>query len=267
MTVLKEDDYSHFKELIEYFVTHLEYMARGENKENLLGYDKYLKPFIENKTFKKTGQGYNNDGIERQIEEFNTFPHNKIHVIVGRARNETVPCTSKFCYLTYDWLNIRATNAEGAWDLKTKSIIFLRVVMLNGSQDDIIESTDFNISELGLFDNKEPNQKMKEMADYYFKLFDKYYSKEKKMIQNYTTLLKSKKNLIFQGAPGTGKTYTTAELALSIIEEDTSQYPDRDALMKAYREKSIKVDNSTNEITSGQIGFVTFHQSMDDSVK
>ena len=79
----------------------------------------------------------------------------------------------------------------------------------------------------------------------------------------YTTLLKSKKNLILQGAPGTGKTYTTAALALSIIGEDTSQYPDRDALMKAYREKSIKIDNSTNEITSGQIGFVTFHQSMD----
>ena len=263
MTVLKEDDYSHFKELIEYFVTHLEYMARGENKKKLLGYDKYLKSFIENKTFKKTGQGYNNDGIERQIEDFNTFPHNKIHVIVGRARNENVPCTSKFCYLTYGWLNIRATNAEGAWDLETKSIIFLRVVMLNGSQDNIIESTDFKVSELGLFDNKKPNQKMKEMANYYFKLFDKYYSEEKKMIQNYTTLLKSKKNLILQGAPGTGKTYTTAALALSIIGEDTSKYPDRDALMKAYREKSIKIDNSTNEITSGQIGFVTFHQSMD----
>ena len=253
MTVLKEDDYSHFKELIEYFVTHLEYMARGENKENLLGYDKYLKPFIENKTFKKTGQGYNNDGIERQIEEFNTFPHNKIHVIVGRARNETVPCTSKFCYLTYDWLNIRATNAEGAWDLKTKSIIFLRVVMLNGSQDDIIESIDFNISELGLFDNKEPNQKMKEMADYYFKLFDKYYSKEKKMIQNYTTLLKSKKNLILQGAPGTGKTYTTAALALSIIEGNISSYKNHAEIMNKYYEY----------VEKGQIQFTSFHQSMD----
>ena len=96
-------------------------------------------------------------------------------------------------------------------------------------------------------------------------LIEKYKGKKEmnEKLAAYTTLLKSKKNLIFQGAPGTGKTYTTAELALSIIEEDTSQYPDRDALMKAYREKSIKVDNSTNEITSGQIGFVTFHQSMD----
>lgn len=32
--------------------------------------------------------------------------------------------------------------------------------------------------------------------------------------KNITDLLKTKKNIILQGAPGTGKTYTTAEVAL-----------------------------------------------------
>lgn len=76
-------------------------------------------------------------------------------------------------------------------------------------------------------------------------------------------LLRTKKNIILQGAPGTGKTYTTAEVALSLLGKDISAYPDHDALMKDYEDLSIKIDEDSGEITSGQIGFVTFHQSMD----
>ncbi len=76
-------------------------------------------------------------------------------------------------------------------------------------------------------------------------------------------LLEIKKNIILQGAPGTGKTYTTAEVALSILEKDISAYPDHDALMKDYDDLIIKIDPESKGIVSGQIGFVTFHQSMD----
>ncbi len=69
----------------------------------------------------------------------------------------------------------------------------------------------------------------------------------------YTTLLKSKKNLILQGAPGTGKTYTTAALALSMIEGNISSYKNHAEIMKKYDEY----------IKNGQIQFTTFHQSMD----
>lgn len=61
----------------------------------------------------------------------------------------------------------------------------------------------------------------------------------KVMIDNCKKLLETKKNLILQGAPGTGKTYITHPLALSIIEDNDD------------------VDEKE------QIGFVTFHQSMD----
>ena len=73
-----------------------------------------------------------------------------------------------------------------------------------------------------------------------------------KEIQKIANLLKKKKNIILQGAPGTGKTYATAELALRLI-GDTKSYPNHTALMDAY-EKMREV---------GQIEFVTFHQSMD----
>ena len=76
-------------------------------------------------------------------------------------------------------------------------------------------------------------------------------------------LLEMKKNIILQGAPGTGKTYTTAEIALSILGKDISQYKDHNELMKDYDSLAINIDEDSGEILNGQIGFVTFHQSMD----
>ena len=73
-----------------------------------------------------------------------------------------------------------------------------------------------------------------------------------KDIQEIANLLEKKKNIILQGAPGTGKTYTTAELALRVI-GDTKSYLNHTALMEAYEKMR----------EAGQIEFVTFHQSMD----
>ena len=88
-------------------------------------------------------------------------------------------------------------------------------------------------------------------------------------IRNYTILLKNKQNIILQGAPGTGKTYNTAALALSMI----GKLPVRDAdeddksfhkkVMDEYEKLLIKFDEEGNVAGEGQIGFVTFHQSMD----
>lgn len=67
-------------------------------------------------------------------------------------------------------------------------------------------------------------------------------------------------NMILYGAPGTGKTYATAQIALAILENKTDSIDDivsnkvatnREELMKTYKSY---VDN-------GQVVFTTFHQS------
>ena len=72
-------------------------------------------------------------------------------------------------------------------------------------------------------------------------------------IDNFTKILSLKKNLILQGAPGTGKTYNTAALALSICDVKDVDFSDHEAVMKRYEELREE----------GRIGFCTFHQSMD----
>lgn len=76
-------------------------------------------------------------------------------------------------------------------------------------------------------------------------------------------LLKIKKNIILQGAPGTGKTYNTAALALSIIKPNFSIPSDHKDVMEEYKNQLIKIDSDGRICNDGQIGFVTFHQSMD----
>lgn len=77
------------------------------------------------------------------------------------------------------------------------------------------------------------------------------YSMIPENIRQFTNILRLKKNIILQGAPGTGKTYNTAALALAICGE---QIPDDHSEVMRRYEKLQK---------EGRIGFVTFHQSMD----
>lgn len=79
-------------------------------------------------------------------------------------------------------------------------------------------------------------------------------NKEKEMkeqMNNYVKILKHKKQIILQGAPGTGKTYISADIAMKLI--DGKDYENRDALMEAYNAK----------VEKEQIAFTTFHQSLD----
>lgn len=66
-------------------------------------------------------------------------------------------------------------------------------------------------------------------------------------------LLKQKKQIILQGAPGTGKTYKTAELAVALCDNVDTASMNREDIMERYRELCME----------GRIGFTTFHQSMD----
>ena len=71
-------------------------------------------------------------------------------------------------------------------------------------------------------------------------------------IQKAAQILKTKKNIILQGAPGTGKTYSTSAVALATIGVDISNLS-REEIMLEYEQRK----------KDGQIAFVTFHQSFD----
>ena len=66
-------------------------------------------------------------------------------------------------------------------------------------------------------------------------------------------ILKQKKQIVLQGAPGTGKTYSTAAIAVAICDGESSVPTDRNKLMNRYRQ--LKEEK--------RIAFTTFHQSMD----
>lgn len=88
-----------------------------------------------------------------------------------------------------------------------------------------------------------------------WKFINKWYSKVKSSLamKNILDILKLKKQIVLQGAPGTGKTYKTAEIALAILGIKDIDFSDRDAVMQAYNKA----------IEDGYIAFTTFHQSMD----
>lgn len=76
-------------------------------------------------------------------------------------------------------------------------------------------------------------------------------------------LLLDKHNVILQGAPGTGKTYSTAALALAIINPEFKDFNNHAKVMEEYQKLLIENDDEGHVCNNGQIGFVTFHQSMD----
>lgn len=78
------------------------------------------------------------------------------------------------------------------------------------------------------------------------------YLKQMNLISKTSELLQTKHNIILQGAPGTGKTYTTAAIALSILGITDVDLTNHKAVMERYE-----------KLQDDQIFFTTFHQSLD----
>lgn len=79
------------------------------------------------------------------------------------------------------------------------------------------------------------------------------YTKIITMTDDIVKILLQKKNLILQGAPGTGKTYITATLALKALDIKNIDWDKHDEIMSEYYK----------QVDEGRIAFTTFHQSMD----
>lgn len=152
-----------------------------------------------------------------------------------------------------DWIEVADLNSDDFKKCKAWGIYSKEVKNKNKLESALINLIPLfcnYIAELsgGLIKNM-PNQDEKDYGD--------------DMIEKAKQLLLVKRNIILQGAPGTGKTYSTAALALAVIGMNDVDFKDHEAVMKKYNELLIKFDGNGNVKKNGQIGFVTFHQSMD----
>lgn len=216
-----EENYSKFKKLLEYFVVHLEY---ADNEKVDVGYE-YIEKFIENGTFKKTGQGYKGDKIQNQIKDFDTYFGTQICINV-QFHPSSGNYESRRCYL-----NWKETDVNIVADWKNKKISDLCISNWYGNGN---FEKKLSIVDLGLFDSKKPNEKLKNFFDDFYKLYKETTEMEyNSKLDSLTNLLQHTHNLILHGAPGTGKTFLAKEIAK-------------------------KMGCSQNEI-----GFVQFHPSYD----
>lgn len=221
------NDVKKFKDLLAYFVVHLEYVQTG--KTNGIGYDKFLKPLepltVDN-DFYKTGQGYNNDNIQHQIEdwqEINGF------LICINVQSNFGTYQSKKCYLNLIETGI---NIFADWDNdRISSLSIGYCYWWENGQKKYKTLKSWDISSLMLFDDADSpelnlmyDSYLKEVTDYdsetgdYYLQERGYYAKkesQKKMdrYKEYIEILRTNKNLVLTGAPGTGKTFMAHEIA------------------------------------------------------
>lgn len=112
-------------------------------------------------------------------------------------------------------------------------------------------------------DDKAYTEMLQEIQGVLFDTYKQVYELKKKqiitksnmadMVAKCLRLLKTKKNIILQGAPGTGKTYNTAAIALSVLGQTDVDLSNHIAVMERYHKLCDK----------NQIFFTTFHQSLD----
>ena len=225
------NEYEKFKHLLEYYVAHLEWCVNED--KNSIGYKQYIKQLIDEDNFKYTGQGYNGDKIQKQIEPWSEYDNGIIHINIQHNYGNY---QSKKSYLNWDWTGL---NVNAKWDNN-------RITSLYLSQYDNKVSNDLekekSLIDLGLYDGQLPNTDLIDFFNKYNSIIVEWNIMEQfKKNEPYIKLLKETKNIILTGAPGTGKTYLAKQIAKQMI--------------------GVQTDEELDE--SGQFNFVQFHPSYD----
>ena len=213
MELTNEQKYEQGKHLLEYFVSHLEWVKNHDI--SFKGYEAYIKPHIDAGDFVSKGWGYRGGLIQGMISPWQDF---------GDAPGAQRVCLTVSNFgadnaKTYlHWYNT-AISIKAHWervepDSNVWCIQSLYICFYNGPA--VKESS---LDELGLFDGKAPNDELKQFWSEFDSMWWKKINSDDgvKMLDDLVDILSNNKNLILTGAPGTGKTYLARQLARYLI--------------------------------------------------
>ena len=203
------EEYVNFKCMLEYFVSHLEYIQNEDT--TYVGYEKYIKPYVDKNNFKMLGQGYKGQGIQSQVSKWEKYDCGNLFLNIA---NNYGDYKTRLCYLNWEDTGV---NVIAKWD-ENEHIYGLTLHLFRAKNDRKDIGSIKTLNTLGLFDGNLPNNELIEFLDDFKKLLEDDQQKvidelEDKKMEKQIEQLRNVKNLIFTGAPGTGKTYYAEEIA------------------------------------------------------
>lgn len=161
-----------FKQVLEYFVAHLEYVAGGQ-KAGSRGYEKYIEPLVAAGKFKAAGQGYEGDAIQDQLPEF-SYEGKQLCISVQSQFNNSTTTVASYLNWRDEW-----TKLTAKWNKEKSKIEALYICFPGGfswnEKKQRYDGTEFistrfeSLADLGLFDGSDAeNEVLKRfLVDFY----------------------------------------------------------------------------------------------------
>lgn len=205
-----------FKKLLEFFISYLDY-KENEDK-NFVGYQEYIKPIIENEGQLKKGYGYKGQHIQSYINKWEDYNGNQICLTASDFSAGGFKSNANYLNWVDTSININAKWDENKIIGLTQNYIVPKDNQENFKISNIKKLYPFVSNEdLGLFDGLPPNEKLKEFFNFFYNQLrirsDERASMSTYNLDKYITLLTKHHNIIFHGAPGTGKTFMAKKIA------------------------------------------------------